>query len=56
MSNTPSIARTKIIEPMVFADYPWKGNAFLLGFGMAMHYPSRFQYICDGAQNIFDIP
>jgi len=22
MSNTPSIAQTKIIEPMVFVDYP----------------------------------
>jgi len=39
----PSIAKTKIIEPMVFVDYPNKGIAFLLGFGMAMQYPSKFQ-------------
>jgi len=43
MSNTPPIAQTKIIEPMVFIDYPKKGIAFLIGFGMAMQYPFRFQ-------------
>ncbi len=43
MSNTPPIAQTKIIEPMVFANYPNKGIAFLIGFGMAMQYPSKFQ-------------
>jgi hypothetical protein len=42
MSNTPPIAQTKIIEPMVFTNYPNKGIAFLIGFGMAMQYPSRF--------------
>jgi hypothetical protein len=29
--------------------------AFLLGFGMAMHYPSKFETICYGAQCIFGI-
>jgi hypothetical protein len=56
MSNTPPIAQTKIIEPMVFVDYPNKGIVFFIGFGMAMQYPSRFQYICDGTQGISDIP
>jgi uncharacterized membrane protein (Fun14 family) len=36
MSNTPLIAQTKIIEPMVFINYPPKNIAFLIGFGMAM--------------------
>jgi len=36
MNNTLPIAWTKIIKPMVFADYPNEGIAFLLGFGMAM--------------------
>jgi hypothetical protein len=27
--------------------------AFHLGFGMAMHYPSKFEKICYGAQCIF---
>jgi hypothetical protein len=41
---------------MVFVDYPNEGITFLLGFGMVMQYLSKFQYICDGAQRIFDIP
>jgi hypothetical protein len=36
MNNTPSIAGTKIIDPMVFVDYPNKGITFLLDFGMVM--------------------
>jgi hypothetical protein len=56
MSNTPPVARTKIIEPMVFIDYLNKVFFFLLDFGMAMQYPFRFQWICDGTQTIFDIP
>jgi hypothetical protein len=43
MSNTLLITQTKIIEPMVFANYPKKGIVFFLGFGMAMQYPSKFQ-------------
>jgi len=43
MSNTPPIAQTKIIKPMVFVNYPKQGIVFLLGFGMVMQYPSRFQ-------------
>jgi hypothetical protein len=43
MNNTPLITRTKIIEPMVFANYPKKGITFLLGFGMALQYPYKFQ-------------
>jgi len=35
---------------------PHKGIAFHLGFGMAMEYPFRFQYICYGTQRIFYIP
>jgi len=50
MSNTPLIAQTKIIEPMVFVDYPKEGIAFLLGYGMATQYPSKFQKICEGTQ------
>ncbi len=30
---------------MVFADYANEGIVFFLGFGMAMQYPSKFQYI-----------
>jgi hypothetical protein len=37
------ITKTKIMEPMVFVDYPNKGIAFLLGFGMAMQHLSKFQ-------------
>jgi len=33
ISNTPPIARTKIIEPMLFVDYPKQGIAFLVGLG-----------------------
>jgi hypothetical protein len=33
ISNTPSIAQTKIIEPMLFIDYPKQGIAFLVGLG-----------------------
>jgi hypothetical protein len=43
MNNTPLIAPTKIIEPMMFVDYPKQNNVFLLGFGMAMQYLSKFQ-------------
>jgi hypothetical protein len=45
-----------MIEPMVFIDYPKEGIAFLVGFGMVLQYPSKFQYICNGAQKIFYIP
>jgi hypothetical protein len=41
MSNTPLIAQTKIIESMVFVDYPKEGIIFLIGFGMA-HSSSLF--------------
>jgi hypothetical protein len=43
MTNTPLIAPTKIIEPMMFVDYHKQDNVFLLGFGMAMQYPSMSQ-------------
>jgi len=56
MNNTPPIAQTKIIKPMVFVDYPNEGIAFLLNFGMAMQYPSTFQYICDESQRVFIYP
>jgi hypothetical protein len=39
----PSDNQNKIIEPMVFANYPKHGITFLLSFGMAMQYPSTFQ-------------
>jgi hypothetical protein len=31
MNNTPPIAWTKIIEPVLFIDYPKHGIAFLIG-------------------------
>jgi hypothetical protein len=43
MNNTPPIAQTKIIEPMVFENYPNEGIVFLLDFGIDMQYPSKFQ-------------
>jgi len=43
MTNTPPIAGTKRIEPVVFVEYPNEGITFLLGFGMAMQYPYKFQ-------------
>ncbi len=43
MNNTPLIVWTKIIESMVFIDYPNEGIVFLLGFGIDMQYPSMFQ-------------
>jgi hypothetical protein len=43
MNNTPPIAQTKIIEPMVLIAYPKKGNALFLNFGMAIQCPSKFQ-------------
>jgi len=42
MSNTPLMARTKIIEPTVFGDYPKQGISFFIGFDMIMQYPSMF--------------
>jgi hypothetical protein len=45
MSNTPLIAQTKIIEPMVFVDYPKQVIAFFLGFGMVMQY--FYKYIME---------
>ncbi len=36
MNNTSLITQTKIIQPMVFEDYPNEGITFFLGFGMAM--------------------
>jgi hypothetical protein len=33
MNNTPLIVQTKIIEPMMFANYPKQGIVFLLGLG-----------------------
>jgi hypothetical protein len=32
-----------MIEPMVFVDYAKEGIAFLVGFGMALQYPSKLQ-------------
>jgi len=55
-NNTTMIAWTKIIQFMVFTKYPHEGITFLLGYGMVMQYPFRFQYICYGAQKIFYIP
>jgi len=43
MNNTPPIAQTKIIKPMVFVNYPNEGITFFLGFGIDMQYPFRFQ-------------
>jgi hypothetical protein len=43
INNTLLIAGTKIIKPIVFANYPKKGITFLLGFGMAMQHPSKLQ-------------
>jgi len=55
-NDTPLNSWTKIIQPMVFTKYPHEGTAFLLGFGMAMQYLFRFQYICYGTQRIFYVP
>jgi len=43
MNNTPQIVQIKIIEPMMFTDYPKQGIVFFLGFGMVMQYLSKFQ-------------
>jgi hypothetical protein len=34
---------------MLFTKYPKEGIAFIIGFGKAMHYPSKFEKICYGA-------
>jgi hypothetical protein len=36
MNNTPQIVQIKIIEPMMFTDYPKQSIVFFLGFGMVM--------------------
>jgi len=36
MNNTPLITRTKIIEPMVFANYPKWGIVFLVCLGITL--------------------
>jgi hypothetical protein len=54
--QNPSDSSNQNNWPMVFVDYPNEGIIFLLSFGMAMQYLSRFQYICDGVQRIFSIP
>jgi hypothetical protein len=46
----------KIIQIMVFIEYPHEGIAFLLGFVKAMQYPSRTFEICYGTQRIYNIP
>jgi hypothetical protein len=43
MNNTLPITQIRIIEPMVFTDYPNEGIAFLIGFGINMQHPSKFQ-------------
>jgi hypothetical protein len=35
MNNTPLIAWTKIIQPMVFTEYPFEGIVFLQGLNFA---------------------
>jgi hypothetical protein len=50
--NTPLIAWTKIIQSMMFIEYPHEGLSFLLGFVKVMQYPSRTFKICYGAQRI----
>jgi hypothetical protein len=41
INNTPPITYTKIIQSMVFIEYPNEGIAFLLGFVKVMQYPSE---------------
>ncbi len=55
-SNTPPITLTKIIQSIMFTNYPHEGIAFLLGFGMVMEYPSNFFLICYGAKGIIIYP
>jgi len=40
-TNTPPIAYTKIIQSIVFTNYPREGIAFLLGFVWVMQYPFK---------------
>jgi hypothetical protein len=42
MNNTPPIAQTKIIEPMLFADYPKHGIAFLIGLSNTLQGCNRY--------------
>jgi hypothetical protein len=37
-------------------EYPNEGISFLVGFGMTMQYPYKFQNICYGNQRISRIP
>jgi hypothetical protein len=39
--NTPPITWTKIIQSMVFTEYPHEGIVFILSFVRAMQYPSK---------------
>jgi hypothetical protein len=41
ISNTPPIARTKIIQSIMFIESRDEGIAFLLSFVKVMYYPSR---------------
>jgi hypothetical protein len=40
-SNTFLIGWTKILQSIVFTNYPHEGTAFLLGFVWAMQYPFK---------------
>jgi hypothetical protein len=40
MNNTPLIAWTKIVQPMVFTKYPNEGIVFFIGFVRAMYNTS----------------
>jgi hypothetical protein len=55
ISNTPSIAWTKIIQSIMFIKYLHEGITFLLGFVRAMQYPSKTFEIWYGAQRIYNI-
>jgi hypothetical protein len=56
MNNTPLIIWTKIIKPMVFANYPKHGIAYFLGFGMNMQYPSMIFWLRYGAKGYIIYP
>jgi len=55
-SNTPPITLTKIIQSIMFTNYPHEGIAFLLGFGMVMEYPSNFFFNMLWSQRNYNIP
>jgi hypothetical protein len=56
MSNTPVIAWTKIIQPMVFIEYRNESITLLLSFVRVTQYFSKFQKIWYGAQIILGMP